>query len=405
MTTRDKIRLRYVGSFGQNSGYAQATHDYLLALVRAGVELDISPIIGIDPSWKPGRYEELLPFVDRADAAYATWPTHAIVHTIPLGLKIVLEEENIPGDVKRVAMTTWETSKFPDQAAEDIRGYFDQVWVPSAYSADAIVGAGCPEKAVKVVWHTFDPAVWWPQGWKPSRAVHELARGRVGAPSPEPYTFYSVLTWCERKNPIGLLKAYLTSFDQRDNVLLKIKTPGVNHAQIEELARGLGLDYLPPVDLICEHLSGEAMRRLHIESDCYVTCARAEGWGLGAFEALLVGNPVIGTDYSGLKEFMDDAYGVEQIPCFLTPAYTPETPANTSMQVAGMTVQAINRNDHYGIRGDQNWAEPDLHALKSHMRWAYEDRIGKTDANMETFEKRYGYAAVAERIIRLLEDM
>jgi glycosyltransferase involved in cell wall biosynthesis len=390
------LHLRYVGSFGQKSGYAQATHDYLLALHRAGVDLDISPILDMDPSWQAGRYEELLPLVNRDDAAHATWPTHVIVHTIPLGLKPVLEEENVASDAKRVAMTTWETSKFPDNAADDIRNHFDAVWVPSEYSAEAIRGARVPAERVQVVWHTFDPEVWWPGGWKPPTFYDR---------DNDPYTFYTVLTWCERKNPMGLLKAYLTEFTEDDAVLLKIKTPGFNQAQIEELQRGLGLRYLPPVDLVTEHFTDAEMRRLHIEGDCYVSCARAEGWGLGAFEALVMGNPVIATDYSGLKEFMDEAHGVEQIPCFMTPAYTPETPSNRSMHIAGMTIQAINRNDHYGIRGDQDWAEPDLHTLKQQMRWAYEDRRPKTDQNMKHFTECYGYENVAARMIQLLEAM
>jgi glycosyltransferase involved in cell wall biosynthesis len=394
------LHVRYVGSFGQKSGYAQATHDYLLALHRLGVDLDISPILDIDPTWRPGRYEELLPLVNRPDAAHPTWPTHVIVHTIPLGLKTVLEEEDVASDAKRIAMTTWETSLFPEEAAVDLIKHFDAVWVPSQYSADAIRASLVPEERVHVVWHTFDPDVWWPDGWKPSqvRKVHGAEEA--------PYTFLSVLTWCERKGPVGLLKAYLTEFQgENDHVLLKIKTPDWNHAQLEELQRGLGLKYLPPVEFVCEHLTGEAMRQLHVDSDCYVTCARAEGWGLGAFEALLVGNPLIATDYSGLKEFMDDAYGVEPVPCFLTPAYTPETPSNRTMQVAGMTVQAINRNDHYGIRGDQSWAEPDLSTVKGYMRWLYNERRGKSDENMNTFRARYSYAAVAGRMVQLMEEM
>lgn len=390
-----KIRLRYVGSFGHKSGYAQATQDYLLALHRAGVDLDISPILEPDPTWRAERYEPLLPLVNRADAAHATWPTHVIVHTIPLGLKVVLEEENVASDAKRIAMTTWETSKFPDEAANDLRAHFDAVWVPSQYSADAIRRARVPAEKVQVVWHTFDPEVWWPNKWT----------RKVLAEDPGPYTFYSILTWCERKNPIGLLKAYLTEFTKRDDVLLRIKTPGWNKGEIEELQRGLGLAYLPPVDIVTEHLSADDMRLFHLRSDCYVTCARAEGWGLGAFEALLVGNPVIATDYSGLKEFCDEAHGVEPVPCFMTPAVTPETLANSTMKVAGLSVQAVNRNDHYGIRGDQEWAEPDLGTVKQLMRWLYTERAGKTDRNMKWMAECFGYENVAARMVQLMEAM
>lgn len=401
------LRVRYFGSFGHRSGYAQATHDYLLALHRAGVDVNIRPIIDTDPSWLPERYAELVPLANRTDngADEPGWPTHIIVHTIPLGLDIfVTDALTPPTGVKRIALTTWETSRVPDRAVGLVRQHFDQLWVPSTYNADAFMSGGCAEESVKVVPHCFDPDVWWPGGWKPTRTAHEVARGVRGA-TYEPYIFYGILTFCERKNPIGLLKAYLTTFGPQDNVILRIKTPGFNEDEVEQLARGLKLDYLPPVDMVCGHVSEAELRQLHIDSDCYVTAARAEGWGLGAFEAILMGNPVIAPKYGGLREFMDDAEGVVKYPYQLTPAYTPETLSNQTITAAGLTIRPVNHNDHLGIRGDQEWAEPDLHALKWNMRAAYDERWGKTDRNMARFAERFSYAAVGQLMVKLLEAL
>jgi short subunit fatty acids transporter len=49
-----------------------------------------------------------------------------------------------------------------------------------------------------------------------------------------------------------------------------------------------------PVAVIAEHrLTDGEMLALHEVGDCFISLARAEGWGLGAFEAASLGNPVL----------------------------------------------------------------------------------------------------------------
>lgn len=386
------MKVTVLSPFGQRTGYAQASHDYLLALHRAGADINIVPILDVDDKWDPGRYAELVPLVHR-ESVDSRWADVVIVHTIPAGLDILFRElPDIPESVKRVGLTTWETEQFPKDYADAIKQIYDQVWVPSQYNARALVNAGVPSKGVRVIPHTFDPDVW----------MKNVDRDD----DPDaPYVFYYIMTWCERKNPIGLIKAYLTEFTQHDNVLLKIKTPGYNRKEIDDLARGLGLPYYPPVDLITDHYSEEEMRDLHYYSSCYVSCARAEGWGLGAFEALLVGNPVIATGYSGHVDFLVGMENVNLIPYFLTPAYVPESLSNNEIEVAGMKIRAVARNTHTGIRGDQSWAEPDLHSAKKFMRRNYNLRIGPTDANKERLLNKFSYGAVGETMVKELEKL
>jgi glycosyltransferase involved in cell wall biosynthesis len=387
------LKVRYFCAFGQKTGYAQASHDYLMALHRAGVDLCIRPLVDSDPSWMPERYSELIPLVNREDASSPNWPDVVVVHTIPHGLNLFVTDELMPPEsVKRVALTTWETSKFTDnETIGHIKSLFDQLWVPSGYCSQAFVESGVPSRNVRIVPHTFDQLHW----------VDGLEHDK----SDEIYSFYTILSWCERKNPVGLLKAYLTEFTEKDQVELRIRTPGFNHKEVDELARGLGLSYYPPVEMLTEHLTEEEMLTLHYASHCYVTCARSEGWGLGAFEALIVGNPVIATGYSGLDEFLCGAYNVERVPYFMTPAYVPETHSNSSFEVAGLKIKAINRNTHTGIRGDQEWAEPDLGTLKKLMRRAYEERWVPTTANRNMLKNRFSYESVGRQMKQLLENL
>jgi len=51
------------------------------------------------------------------------------------------------------------------------------------------------------------------------------------------------------------------------------------------------------------------MHGLHLRGDCYVSLTRAEGWGLGAYDAAFAGNPVIMTGHGGQLEFLPDTIG------------------------------------------------------------------------------------------------
>ncbi len=101
----------------------------------------------------------------------------------------------------------------------------------------------------------------------------------------ERYKFYSLFQWTERKNPGGLLRAYLAEFRQTDNVCLILKTYrgdfGTKEQSLllDEIASIRDSANLPdhaPILLISELLSQEQIRRLHRFGDCFVLPHRAE---------------------------------------------------------------------------------------------------------------------------------
>src|SRR5690606_25727466 len=52
--------------------------------------------------------------------------------------------------------------------------------------------------------------------------------------------------------------------------------------------------------------SHEHLVRLYNQADCFVTLSKAEGFNLEALEAMACGTHVIGTNYSGHTEFMNE---------------------------------------------------------------------------------------------------
>lgn len=393
------IRINYYGGLFQGSGYGQAASDYSLALILNKADLNLRPLLAADPNWvrNAGRYESLMDIANREECKDPAWPTHVIAHSIPIGCQIFVTDELTPAPgVKKIAITTWETELLPTGAAQNLNELFDQVWLPTQYCKDAFLKSGAiREEKLRLVPHTFDP-VWW-------------FRYKETMQAPGPYVFYSILTWCERKNAIGTLKAYLTEFTNEDNVVLKIKTPHYDIAEINEMVQGMKMEDmpLPPVELICDPYSEDEMYDLHTQSHCYVSTARAEGWGLGCSEACLVGNPVIVPKYSGFMEFLPHYDNVRYLDYFLTPCYTPKSQhPNMTIDIGGgLQAKAVTRNAHTDVRGDQEWAEPNLHQLKQYMRQAYEERWGKSFKSRQIFAERYGYKTVGKKMVQLLKDM
>jgi glycosyltransferase involved in cell wall biosynthesis len=110
----------------------------------------------------------------------------------------------------------------------------------------------------------------------------------------------------ERKNPLGLIRAFKTAFARTDNVSLVLKTSfGDRHpVQLHEL-RDAAADH--NIVVIDEVYSGDEVLSLMDACDAYVSLHRSEGLGLTMAEAMLMGKPVIATDFSGNVDFMSES--------------------------------------------------------------------------------------------------
>jgi hypothetical protein len=62
----------------------------------------------------------------------------------------------------------------------------------------------------------------------------------------------------------------------------------------------------PDIRVVDEYVSGEEMRGLVANSDCFASLHRSEGFGFSLAEAMVYEKPVIATRYSGNLTFMND---------------------------------------------------------------------------------------------------
>ena len=133
------------------------------------------------------------------------------------------------------------------------------------------------------------------------------------------------------------------------------------------------------IHVIDESLTRQEMLALLAATDCYTSLHRAEGFGFGLTEAMALGKPVIGTDYSGNTEFLTPEAGYP-IPYTLKPV----------------------GQDEYIYPEGQVWAYPDEAACAAAMVRVFhepEEAQSRAAAGQRFVRHRYGPVNVG-RIVK-----
>jgi glycosyltransferase involved in cell wall biosynthesis len=186
----------------------------------------------------------------------------------------------------------WELETFPSRW----RPAFDvlhEIWTPSTFCVDALSAvAPIPVRRVPIPVQA------------PPRATH--GRAHFGLPE-EAFIFlfnFSFLSFAQRKNPLGLVRAFKRAFRSGEGPLLVLKSSGEETSPklLASLEREIGG---ADVRLIEGYIDRDAAHSLTAACDCYVSLHRSEGFGLTLAEAMIAGKPVIATPYSGVSDFFD----------------------------------------------------------------------------------------------------
>jgi glycosyltransferase involved in cell wall biosynthesis len=125
----------------------------------------------------------------------------------------------------------------------------------------------------------------------------------------------------ERKNPLGAIAAHKLAFgDRRDRVLLlRVGNP---HHFPADFARLQAEADLPNIRIDTSTLPRDDAHALMQACDVVLSLHRSEGFGLVPAEAMLLGKPVVATDWSGTQDFLD-ADCAALVPARLIPARDP----------------------------------------------------------------------------------
>ncbi|MBT8454156.1 MAG: glycosyltransferase [Deltaproteobacteria bacterium] len=386
------MRIRYYCHFAKLTGYGRAAHDYLQALDdHTDLEIDIVGLGEPGTSLEP-RYNQLARLAENELAS----PDLAIYHSTPRALAALVEagllDQSAGG---QVALTTWETDRMPDQYRGPL-GAYDAMIVPSEFCWRAMdLNGALP---VHVVPHCFDPEFW---AWN-RHMLH---------PEDPAFHFYSIGAWGERKNQIGLLKAYLHEFSKDDRVALYLLSAGADFTSVRSLLARTGLapDQLPGLHVPNEQLTEDQLLALHLGGDCFVSATRGEGFGLGHFEAAIVGKDIVTPGCGGFVDFLDDYDFAHYVDYRQTPCYGVEVRGDITKDEHGNFVQTSRVSLPPGVDCKQTWADPDLVELGKKMRAVCEDRTPRSvDKQREArarLERVYGYEPVATLLANTLKEI
>jgi len=229
----------------------------------------------------------------------------------------------------------WELVKFPDEWRSSFE-FVQEIWVASRFTSEAIAPA-----ATKPVF-LMPPAVAIPAP-EPGRQ-----RADFGLPD-DRFLFYfsfDFRSYVSRKNPLATLAAFRRAFPRRDTpVGLVLKTIGSDWKPEDRDGLTEAIRGDPRIFVIDQELARPRAIALLALSDCFVSLHRSEGFGRGPAEAMLLGKPVIATDYSGTRDFA-----------------TPQTAL-----LLGCGLVPVGEHEYPGAVG-QMWAEPDIGEAAAAMR-------------------------------------
>jgi glycosyltransferase involved in cell wall biosynthesis len=308
------VGIRWL-SIGPGSGYGNASEDYITGLRAAGVPVTWTPL-----GWPSDRWNA--PFGPVSDLArhrleevlHRDVVECAVEHDVVVVYSTPLWHERLAAEAagrRLVAYTTWETDHLSREWV-DALNHYDQVLVPSHFNARVFTESGVTVP-VCIVPHLT--------------RFRSVPANRAGDRREGTFLFYLIASWTTRKAILDAVAAYLEAFDADDDVSVLIHTtpedviasarparPGQPDTERAvptwyTLAEALaGRRHIPEITLSTRRLTRVEVDALHGRGDCFVSLSRGEGWGLCAFDAGALGNPVIVTGWGGSLDFLPPGY-------------------------------------------------------------------------------------------------
>ncbi|GGG63295.1 glycoside hydrolase [Paenibacillus radicis (ex Gao et al. 2016)] len=228
----------------------------------------------------------------------------------------------------------WELPDFPDEWLDSFN-YLDEIWVPSTFVGDAIAMKS-PIPVIKIP-HSIEVKI---SDYR-DRSYYKLPDKSFLF-----LTLYDVNSLQERKNPKASIEAFKLAFEPNDMCVgLVIKVNGSKSNQQESNKLFELISEYENIYIIEETLSRSDMNSLINVIDCFISLHRSEGFGLGFAEAMYLGIPVIGTNWSSNTDFMN-----EKNACLVDYKLVPL------------------ENDFGPYKSYQYWADPSAQHASEYMR-------------------------------------
>lgn len=266
-----------------------------------------------------------------------------------------------------IAFWLWELEEFPEEwiGCMDV---LDEIWTPAEFVSESI-RKRTNKPVITIPYHVEAPI-----NEKYDRTYFGLPEDRFLF-----LMMYDSGSMTERKNPVGVLKAFKKAFNREEqNVGLVIKLNGNNEQDIADIRSYL--DGYTNVFFMTDTLSKIEVNSLIADVDVLVSMHRAEGFGLVMAEAMLNGVPCIATNWSANTEFMNS-----DVACMLD-------------------YEMVELSHEIGpYKKGSKWAEPSVEQAAMYMRKLFEDREFYQKLSVDA--KKYIKVRLGkERISGLIQD-
>ncbi len=384
--------LTYIGDFTSPSGYARATRNHARALIEQDVkvygrltkhgrndaELD---------SWWRDRMEGVLAPTDEE-------PRITLFHNTPEFYN------DINPAFYNIAYLTFECDRIPswDHGGDPRMNWVRQlnrmseIWTTAEFMKDVFHRSGVrTDIPINVFPHPIDLDLYSPEGGKMD--FRDEKRKSID----NTFVFFSSFQWSKRKGPYELMLAFLSEFAAEEDAMLLIKTysdgftPQARKVVTDQLqgfkkyVRREG--GLARIRVMLDNLPEDKLPELYRSADAYVTSTHGEGFGLPTQESMACGVPCIAPYSSAFPDYMNNDNGW-LYKTHLEPVYGMQFP-------------------WYEVT--MNWWRPDIPALKSCMREAYEardDRLKEKGKCARTqIEKLHSFETVGVAMRKRLEQI
>jgi glycosyltransferase involved in cell wall biosynthesis len=279
------------------------------------------------------------------------------------------ETSDMVGEMNAYVCFAWEETEIPTYMVDRFNRDLDFMMVTSNFVRQAIKGSGVTIP-VEVIGNGCDHILGIEQ--ERTAAFRKSRSKRV----------LHVSSCFPRKGAELLVDAYCSTFTDKDDIELFIKTTPNPHNRIESYVAQATqrIPSAPFITVINAHWENHQIASLYKSADLLVAPSKGEGFGLPFAEAMLFGAPVATTAFSGQTDFC-----------------TSETSFPIDYSLAP--------SESHVSSGYSLWAEPSVSSIASAMRLALsepEEAKRRTEAGRQLILREFTWSRVVERIEKCL---
>jgi len=336
-----------------NSGYSDEARVFIKGLHKLGHTVIV---IGRNKHLKISSYQ----FYKKSDSRLPI-----IYHTYRHG------DYEINSPQFSIVRTMLEVSHIP-QSWVYLFNQMDDVWVPNQFNLNTFINSGVHEEKISIIPSPVDII-------DPNHIIPHKVKTR------KKFKFFSLFNYeaRDRKGLDILLKAYTEMFTHKDDVCLLIKSK----TSLADLKREYGLsDLIPELEIINKVLTRNELLGIYKTANCFVLPSRGEGIGRPLLDAMVMGTPIITTNWSGQADYLNETNA------FLIDYKLVDVDTQYYLKYPGF----------YG----SSWAEPDIDDLKYKMKTIFQNKqFARAKTQQASSDvKQYQEQKIVSQIIQRLEN-